>query len=48
MDAGTMKRPGISIADAIIAASALSVGASVVTNDSHFSDMGVGVKGYGK
>jgi predicted nucleic acid-binding protein len=46
MDAGTMKRQGISIADAIIAASALSVGASVVTNDPHFSDMGVEVTGY--
>ncbi|MDD1690174.1 MAG: PIN domain-containing protein [Methanoregula sp.] len=46
MDAGTMKRQGISIADAIIAASALSVGASVVTNDPHFSDMGVEITGY--
>ena len=44
--AGTLKRPGISIADAIIAASALSVDASVVTNDPHFSDMGVEVTGY--
>jgi len=46
MDAGTMKRPGISIADAIIAASALSINASVVTNDPHFSDMGVEVLRY--
>jgi len=46
VDAGTMKRPGISIADAIIAASELSVNASVVTNDSHFSDLGVEVTGY--
>lgn len=44
--AGTLKRPGISIADAIIAASALSVDASVVTNDSHFSQMGIEVTGY--
>jgi predicted nucleic acid-binding protein len=44
--AGTLKRPGISIADAIIAASALSVDASVVTNDSHFSEMGIDVTGY--
>lgn len=46
VDAGTMKRPGISVADAIIAASAISVGASVVTNDSHFSEMGVEVTRY--
>jgi len=46
IEAGTMKRPGISVADAIIAASAISVGASVVTNDSHFSEMGVEVTRY--
>ena len=45
-DAGTIKRPGISVADAIIAASARSVNASVVTNDPHFSKMGVEVTGY--
>ena len=44
--AGTMKRPGISVADGIIAASALSAGATVVTNDPHFSQMGVEVTGY--
>lgn len=44
--AGTLKRPGISVADAIIAASALSVEASVVTNDLHFSEMGIDVVGY--
>ncbi|MDO9325753.1 MAG: PIN domain-containing protein [Methanoregula sp.] len=44
--AGTLKRPGISVADAIIAASALSVEASVVTNDIHFSEMGIDVVGY--
>jgi predicted nucleic acid-binding protein len=46
VNAGTMKRPGISIADAIIATSALSVGASVVTNDSQFSDRGIAVSRY--
>ena len=46
VDAGIIKRPGISVADAIIASSALSVGASVVTKDPHFSQMGVGVTGY--
>lgn len=43
VDAGTIKRPGISVADAIIAASARSVDASVVTNDPHFSTMQVAV-----
>src|SRR5208337_4475132 len=43
--AGTLKCPGISVPDAIIAATALSVGASVVTNDPHFSEMGVDVSG---
>ena len=46
VDAGTIKRPGIPVADAIIAASARSVGASVVTNDPHFSEIGVKVTGY--
>ena len=46
VEAGMMKRPGISVADAIIAASALSVRASVVTNDPHFDEMGVEVVGY--
>jgi predicted nucleic acid-binding protein len=46
VDAGIIKRPGISVADAIIAASARSVNASVVTNDPHFSEMGVVVTGY--
>lgn len=46
VEAGLLKQPGISIADAIIAASARSVGASVVTNDPHFSSMGVEVQGY--
>lgn len=46
VDAGIIKRPGISVADAIIAASAGSVDASVVTNDPHFSEMGVDVTRY--
>jgi predicted nucleic acid-binding protein len=44
--AGTLKRPGISLADAIIVASALLVDASVVTNDPHFFQMGVEVTRY--
>jgi predicted nucleic acid-binding protein len=44
--AGTTKRTGISVADAIIAASALSVNASVVTNDPHFAAMDVPVVRY--
>ena len=46
IEAGMLKRPGISVADAIIAASARSVGAAVVTNDPHFSKMAVPVIGY--
>ncbi|MDD1687253.1 PIN domain-containing protein [Methanoregula sp.] len=46
VDAGMLKRPGISVADVIIAATALSVGASVVTNDPHFTELGVGVMRY--
>jgi predicted nucleic acid-binding protein len=46
VDAGIIKRPGISVADAIIAASAGSVDASVVTNDPHFSEMGADVTRY--
>lgn len=46
LDAGIIKKPGISVADAIIGASARSLNASVVTNDPHFSIMGVEVTGY--
>lgn len=46
LHAGTLKQPGISIADAIVAASAVSVGASVVTSDPHFPEMGVDVVRY--
>jgi predicted nucleic acid-binding protein len=46
VEAGMLKRPGISGADAIIAASARAAGAAVVTNDPRFSEMGVEVNGY--
>jgi len=46
LHAGLLKQKGISVADAIIAASALSVNASVVTNDPHFSDMDIPVVHY--
>jgi predicted nucleic acid-binding protein len=46
VEAGILKQSGISVADAIIASSALSAGAAVVTNDTHFSKMGVEVRGY--
>ncbi|MFA4860757.1 PIN domain-containing protein [Methanoregula sp.] len=46
MDAGLTKRPGISVADAIIAASARAVRAAVVTNDPHFLELDVPVIRY--
>jgi predicted nucleic acid-binding protein len=46
VEAGMLKRPGISVADAIIAASARSAKAAVVTNDPRFSEMGVEMSGY--
>jgi len=46
VEAGMIKRPGISLADAVIAASARSAGAAVVTNDPHFLEMGTEVSGY--
>lgn len=46
LEAGLLKRKGISVADAIIAASAQSAGASVVTRDPHFSAMGIDTIGY--
>jgi predicted nucleic acid-binding protein len=46
IEAGLLKQPGISIADAIIAASARAAGAAVVTNDLHFPRMGAEVQGY--
>ena len=44
--AGISAQKGISVAAAIIAASALSVNASVVTNDPHFSAMDIPVVHY--
>jgi predicted nucleic acid-binding protein len=44
--AGVLKRPGIPVADAIIAASALSVHASVVSDDPHFSELDISVVRY--
>ena len=46
VEAGLIKQQGISVADAIIAASARAVGAVVITNDEHFTEMGVAVAGY--
>jgi predicted nucleic acid-binding protein len=46
VEAGLLRQPGISVADAIIAASARAAGAAVVSNDSHFIEMGVDVRGY--
>ena len=46
VEAGILKQPGISVADAIIASSAISAGAAVVTKDAHFSAMGVEVRNY--
>lgn len=46
VEAGMLKRPGISVADAVIASSALSAGAAVVTNDPHFLELGVEVRRY--
>lgn len=46
IEAGLLKQPGISVADAIIAASARFAEAEVVTNDTHFTGMGVDVRGY--
>jgi predicted nucleic acid-binding protein len=46
VEAGMLKQSGISVADAIIASSAFSAKAAVVTNDPHFSAMGVEVLKY--
>jgi len=46
VEAGLLKQPGISIADAIIAASARSTGAAIVTKDPHFTGMGIEVIRY--
>ncbi len=44
--AGSIKKPGISVADAIIAATALEISAKVVTGDRHFSYLGVEILSY--
>jgi predicted nucleic acid-binding protein len=41
ISAGNLKKRKISLADAIIAATALQVKATVVTNDTHFDELGV-------
>jgi predicted nucleic acid-binding protein len=46
VDAGTIKRPGIFVADSVIAASARFFDASVVTNDPNFFAILVVVSGY--
>lgn len=46
ISAGNLKKTKISLADAIIASSAVQVNASVVTNDSHFDELGVPRIGY--
>ena len=46
LTAGSIKKAGISVADAIIAATALEMSAIVVTGDKHFSEMGIDVKNY--
>lgn len=46
INAGFLKRHGISVADTLIAASALAIDATVVSNDPHFLDMGIPVIRY--
>ncbi|MFH0968774.1 MAG: PIN domain-containing protein [Methanobacteriota archaeon] len=41
ISAGNLKKRKISLADAIIASTAIQVKATVVTNDSHFDELGV-------
>nr|WP_319537901.1 PIN domain-containing protein [uncultured Methanospirillum sp.] len=41
ISAGNLKKRKISLADAIIAATAVQVQATVVTNDTHFDELGV-------
>ncbi|WP_319580526.1 PIN domain-containing protein [uncultured Methanospirillum sp.] len=41
ISAGNLKKRKISLADAIIAATAIQVQATVVTNDTHFDELGV-------
>lgn len=46
ISAGRIKKSGISLADAIIAATALEMDCEVVSGDRHFSRMGVRVQSY--
>ena len=46
ISAGNLKKRKISLADAIIAATAVQVQATVVTNDTHFDELGVSRTGY--
>jgi predicted nucleic acid-binding protein len=46
LSAGSMKKTGISLADTMIAATALEIDATVVSGDPHFSDMGVPIQTY--
>jgi len=46
LSAGSLKNSGISLADAMIAATAIDLAAVVVTGDRHFSRMGIEVRNY--
>jgi predicted nucleic acid-binding protein len=46
LSAGSIKKTGISLADAMIAATALEIDATVVSGDTHFSEMGVPIRTY--
>ncbi|ABD41623.1 PilT protein-like protein [Methanospirillum hungatei JF-1] len=46
LSAGSIKKAGISLADAIIASTAREIQAVVVTGDTHFSEMGIEMKKY--
>lgn len=46
ISAGSMKKTGISLADAMIAATAVEIDATVVSGDSHFSELGVPIQTY--
>jgi len=44
LSAGSLKKPGISSADALIAATSDGIGAVVVSGDKHFSNMGLEIR----
>lgn len=46
LSAGSIKKTGISLANAMIAATALEMDALVVSGDRHFSEMGITVQSY--